>query len=148
VPDAVFVYGTLMPGRLRWPILEPAAVATRPAEVAGSLWDTGRGWPAARFTGDRDRPASADAGVVPGWVVSIDPTHLDGLLVVLDEVEGAVAPGPDGRWAERVDARVPAGEYRRLIVGTADGEDAWAYEALAVSPRWTRIDAWADRPEA
>ncbi len=35
-----------------------------------------------------------------------------------------------------------------LVEATADGEDAWAYEALAVSPRWTRIDAWADRPEA
>ena len=46
VPTSVFVYGTLMPGHLRWEVLAPHAAEHRPASVDGVLWDTGRGWPA------------------------------------------------------------------------------------------------------
>ena len=34
-PAAVFVYGTLMPGRLRWPLIERQSVGHRQAAVAG-----------------------------------------------------------------------------------------------------------------
>src|SRR4051794_28689689 len=47
--DALFVYGTLMPGHLRWSMLAPHATDQRPATVPGTLYDTGNGWPAAVF---------------------------------------------------------------------------------------------------
>ncbi|GIU85555.1 MAG: gamma-glutamylcyclotransferase [Acidimicrobiia bacterium] len=45
----LFVYGTLAPGGRAWPMLEPYAVAVRPASAPGRLYDTGRGYPAAVF---------------------------------------------------------------------------------------------------
>ena len=54
-PPRLFVYGTLQPGRLRWPFLEPFALAHRPATVAGRLYDSGKGWPAAVFERSRRR---------------------------------------------------------------------------------------------
>ncbi len=148
MPAAVFVYGTLMPERLRWPILAPAAVSRRRASVAGRLWDTGNGWPAAQFSSARASSGGASSKAVPGWLVEVDPSELDALLVTLDEIEGAVGPMPDGSWPARADDRVPPGDYRRLEVTTIDGAEAWAYEALAVAPTWTPITEWADRPEA
>jgi hypothetical protein len=45
---AVFVYGTFMPGELRWPLLEPFAESVRSATTSGRIWDTGREFPTAR----------------------------------------------------------------------------------------------------
>jgi Gamma-glutamyl cyclotransferase, AIG2-like len=42
----LFVYGTLMPGRLRWPLVAADVVRQRPSAVRGTLYDTGRGYPA------------------------------------------------------------------------------------------------------
>ena len=53
VPPRLFVYGTLQPGRLRWPVLAPFATGHRPASVPGTLHDTGNGWPVAVFDGGR-----------------------------------------------------------------------------------------------
>lgn len=50
-PPRLFAYGTLQPGHLRWPFLEPYAVAHRPATVPGALFDSGCGWPVAAFSG-------------------------------------------------------------------------------------------------
>lgn len=98
----IFVYGTLRPGEVRWHHLAPF-VGDDPgvdARVDGAVFDTGRGYPAARFEG-------------PGTIVGrrfelLDP---DLALAHLDEVEGAVA-----------------GLYHRVVVRTHDGTDAWAYE--------------------
>ena len=38
---AIFVYGTLMPGRLRWPLVEPHVGGRRGATISGSLLDSG-----------------------------------------------------------------------------------------------------------
>jgi hypothetical protein len=38
-PPRLFVYGTLQPGRLRWPALAPYAAGHRPAAVPGRLYD-------------------------------------------------------------------------------------------------------------
>ena len=46
-PCAVFTYGTLMPGRSRWPALAPYALGTGESDsVHGVLLDTGYGYPA------------------------------------------------------------------------------------------------------
>ncbi|MGH3463334.1 MAG: gamma-glutamylcyclotransferase, partial [Kribbellaceae bacterium] len=67
----MFVYGTLLPGQERWPLLEPYAVGSHPASVTGQLYDTGRGYPCALF----DRPGS-----IPGAIVELDPAQLDAAL--------------------------------------------------------------------
>lgn len=103
--SALFVYGTLMPGHLRWPALRPYAVATERATVPGRLWDTGRGYPAARF-GD-----AGDGGEIPGVLVAVEPERIAEAVAVLDriEVEGVL--------------------YRRVSVVTSAGP-AITYEWL------------------
>lgn len=102
----LFVYGTLQPGESRWHEL---AVFVRgegvPTIVAGQVYDTGRDYPAAKF-------AAAEAtDVIRGRVYELDDAQLDAALAHLDVVEGAVA-----------------GLYRRVVVQTAAGPLAWAYE--------------------
>ena len=77
----LFVYGTLAPGQQRWPHLAPFVVGEgHRASVPGVLYNTGHGYPAARF----DRPGS-----INGMVYGLDPS--DSMrLQLLDEVEGAV----------------------------------------------------------
>jgi gamma-glutamylcyclotransferase (GGCT)/AIG2-like uncharacterized protein YtfP len=84
VTTRVFVYGTLMPGEARWPLLESLAapIAPEPAEAAGYLYRTPYGWPAAVFD-------AAAPGAVPGLAVPLrDPEQA---LAALDEVEGTEA---------------------------------------------------------
>ena len=91
-PPALFVYGTLMPGRLRWPLIELEVTGTRETSITGTLLDTGRGYPALVLDG---------AGPVHGWVLELDPARLDGVLDELDRIEGpdyarATARASDG----------------------------------------------------
>jgi gamma-glutamylcyclotransferase (GGCT)/AIG2-like uncharacterized protein YtfP len=115
-PTGVFVYGTLLPTESRWPLLEPFAVGVRPAAVAGRLFDTGRGYPCALFSG---------AGSIPGAVVAIDADRIEDVLVLLDEVEG-----------------VAFGLYERALVRTDDGEVVWSYAWAADMDDLTPIVRW------
>ncbi|WP_426574123.1 gamma-glutamylcyclotransferase family protein [Aquihabitans sp. McL0605] len=128
--DALFVYGTLMPGHLRWWMLAPHAVAHRPAVVPGTLYDTGDGWPAAAF-------GTASGRTVPGWVVWFDAAVLAGLLPELDRMEG-IGPVPDRRNDPYVRIRVPIDSVT----------EAWGYHATTMHSSWRPIDAWLDQPEA
>jgi len=123
-PPRLFVYGTLQPGRLRWPFLEPYAVGHRPAEVPGALFDSGYGWPVATFVGD------AAGATVPGTLVELDPEHLAEALVVLDEVE-----------ATATDLLV------RVTVTTTEGAAAWAYDCRRPEPHMRRIERWSSTAE-
>jgi gamma-glutamylcyclotransferase (GGCT)/AIG2-like uncharacterized protein YtfP len=120
---SLFVYGSLMPGHRRWPVLARHALTWREATTPGALWDTGQGWPAARFDG-------ADAEPVPGWVVEVEPEVMDDLLAELDRLEG-----------------VAEGLYRRRLVTLDDGTAAWAYETLLSVDALHRISAWTDQCE-
>jgi gamma-glutamylcyclotransferase (GGCT)/AIG2-like uncharacterized protein YtfP len=119
-PAALFVYGTLMPGRLRWPLLAPFATAHRPAEAEGTLYDSGHGWPVAVFGAE---------GVIPGVLVGLDAERLDDALPVLDEVEDTATD-----------------TLRRIAITTLDGAAAWAYhytrgvDGLVRIVRWDRQD--------
>lgn len=97
----MFVYGTLRPGHERWPALAPFAVSWEPATVAGVVWDTGRGYPAARF--------AVEGSVVSGVLVRLDPLLVFEAVRVLDAIED------EGRL------------YRRIVVTTSAGP-AFAYE--------------------
>lgn len=121
-PPRLFVYGTLQPGRLRWPFLAPYARDHRPAAVTGLLYDSGYGWPVAAFV--------ATDVVVPGTLVDLDPASVDEALVVLDAVE-----------ATATDLLV------RIAVTTTDGASAWAYHCAAPEPAMVRIDRWASAHE-
>jgi gamma-glutamylcyclotransferase (GGCT)/AIG2-like uncharacterized protein YtfP len=103
VIDHLFVYGTLRPGQQRWPFLEPfVRDEGLDTSVSGVLYDTGHGYPAAKF----DR-----GGVIHGRVYPLEAARLDECLALLDEVEGAVQD-----------------LFRRVSITTIDGVVAWAYE--------------------
>ncbi|MDZ7732761.1 MAG: hypothetical protein U5R31_06250 [Acidimicrobiia bacterium] len=100
------VYGTLMPGHLRWPRIRSFVAAMTPAVVPGRLYDTGLGHPAAVFdvSGARDDPARR------GWASTPAP----------GESRGRRTPG----WtASRIPAQLGADP-----VTTTDGREAEAYE--------------------
>ena len=103
----MFVYGTLLPGEVRWQFLDPHVTGDGvPDHVPGVLYDTGVGYPAAVFGRDGD-----DVGTIVGMVFELREESLAAALAHLDEIEGAVA-----------------GLYRRVEVTTASGARAWAYE--------------------
>jgi gamma-glutamylcyclotransferase (GGCT)/AIG2-like uncharacterized protein YtfP len=99
----VFVYGTLMPGQCRWPLLSPFAGSWQPATATGQLWDTGRGYPAACF--------DSGGGPVPGVLVTLAEGVAGAALRRLDEIEG------EGSL------------YRRVEISTSGGP-ALSYEWL------------------
>jgi gamma-glutamylcyclotransferase (GGCT)/AIG2-like uncharacterized protein YtfP len=114
----LFAYGTLQPGRLRWPFLEPFAAGHRAAAVPGRLYDSGYGWPVATFDAD-------EADVVPGTLVELDVARADEALDVLDEVE-----------ATATDLLV------RIAVTTTDATPAWTYHCPSPEPGMVRIARW------
>ena len=114
----LFAYGTLQPGRLRWPFLEPYVAGHRPAHVCGRIYDGGFGWPVMVFEGT--------AGLVPGTILDLDRHRLDEILVLLDDVESAATD-----------------LLTRIIVTTTEGETAWAYRWIGSTAGMTPIDRWA-----
>ena len=99
----LFVYGTLLPGEERWRFLVPFVVGDGVPDTArGDLYDTGHGYPAARF---------GTAGTIVGRTFTLLDTSDARALTELDVIEGAVA-----------------GLYRRTSIVTGNGVRAWAYE--------------------
>jgi gamma-glutamylcyclotransferase (GGCT)/AIG2-like uncharacterized protein YtfP len=108
----LFVYGTLRPGDVRWPLLEPFAVDEGVHDTApGLLFDTGLDYPAAIFGG---------AGTIVGRTYELRTARLTEALGVLDEEEDTVL-----------------GLYRRVEITTGRGTPAWAYaygDGLELTP--------------
>ena len=99
----LFVYGTLLPGEERWRFLAPVVIGQGvPDTASGDLYDTGLGYPAARF---------GTAGTIAGRTFTLMEASDDRALTELDVIEGAVA-----------------GLYRRTSIVTGNGVRAWAYE--------------------
>lgn len=124
-PTVLFVYGTLMPGDVRWPILERFVVDDgTPDRVRGHLYDTGLDYPAAIF----DDAAQA---WVSGRRYRLNIDRLDEALEVLDVEEDTVA-----------------GLYRRIVVTTETGATCWAY-AYGTGLDLTPIPSgdWFNRPQ-
>jgi gamma-glutamylcyclotransferase (GGCT)/AIG2-like uncharacterized protein YtfP len=106
-PDHLFVYGTLLPGDVRWPLLRPFVVDDGWSDtVEGRLFDTGLDYPAALFD-HRAEPR----GAVIGRTFTLLAVSAIRCLAVLDHEEGTVG-----------------GQYRRVVVTTGRGVRAWAYE--------------------
>ena len=99
----LFVYGTLRPGQERWQHLAPFVVDEgRDDLVTGVLYNTGNGYPAARFI---------DRGSIHGRVYALNRDRLDECLQLLDDVESAVLD-----------------LFGRVAVTTSAGLEVWAYE--------------------
>lgn len=113
----LFVYGTLMPGRLRWPLIAADVVRQRPSAVPGILYDTGRGYPALVVGGDSR---------VHGWLLELSE-RAPAVLARLDVVEGP--------------------EYRRTDVTTVDGVRALTYAYIGDSAGFTVLDGPWDRDD-
>ena len=110
----LFVYGTLRPGDVRWPLLRPFVNGEGDTdEVDGALYDTGLEYPAAVFGGN---------GRIIGVTFELMTETLDHALAVLDEEEGTVG-----------------GLYRRDEIRTRGGSVAWAYEyGAGLDPQYLR----------
>lgn len=110
--DALFVYGTLRYGDVRWSFLEPFVIdGGIDDSVRGTLFDTGLGYPAAVFDG---------SGAIIGRTYRLVAHRLDDALRVLDAEEDTVL-----------------GLYRRVEVTTGRGIRAWAYacgDGLSLTP--------------
>lgn len=121
----LFVYGTLLPGDVRWPILEPFAADEGVSDaVHGELFDTGLEYPAAIFD-------STSPQLVYGRRYELHRGSLDEALRRLDIEEDVVL-----------------GLYRRVGVTTEAGIAAWAYqygEGLDLTP--IPSGNWFDRPQ-
>ncbi|MCP3989347.1 MAG: DUF480 domain-containing protein [Actinomycetia bacterium] len=104
--DQLFIYGTLIPGEDRWPLLEDFITALESDTTRGRLFDGGVGYPAARFDGTGTIPDR-----IHGLRMTIDPEVLDDCLDMLDEIEGA-----------------GTGLYHRVVIETDSGRMAWAYQ--------------------
>ena len=81
----IFVYGTLKPGGIRWPVLAPF-VAGKPisASIEGTLVDPGFGWPALVL----------EPGTVTGYLVELAEDSREEAWRTLDAVEGADQTDP------------------------------------------------------
>ncbi len=104
----VFVYGTLLPGQSRWRHLQPFVTAWEHATVAGRVWDTGLGYPAARFSEEGDP--------IPGVVASLATERVADVIRLLDEIE---LEGVLFRRVEVLTSRGVAFSYEWL--GSVDG---------------------------
>jgi gamma-glutamylcyclotransferase (GGCT)/AIG2-like uncharacterized protein YtfP len=119
---SLFVYGTLMPGQLRWPVLQPHARSTEQATTRGHLWDTGMGYPAARFD-ERGRR-------IPGALVTIARDVGPDVIAMLDRIEG------EGVL------------FRRVEIPTSAGP-ALSYEWVGSTERLSPLPSgWPRRPAA
>ncbi len=99
----LFVYGTLRPGDVRWPMLEPFVDDEGVDDTAaGVVFDTGLDYPAAIFGG---------VGRITGRTYRLRADTVDEALQTLDIEEDTVE-----------------GLYRRVGITTGNGTAAWAYE--------------------
>ena len=112
--SAVFVYGTLLPGEERWPLLEPFVSGWQATTLRGALYDTGYGYPALVLDGDVE---------VPGMLVELDPERLAAAVRLLDRIEG------NGHLYRRVDVQTRAGP-------------AFTYEWLGGTDGMLQIERW------
>jgi gamma-glutamylcyclotransferase (GGCT)/AIG2-like uncharacterized protein YtfP len=108
----LFVYGTLVPGGRYYDEVARWVVAHRPARVTGRLYDTGFGYPAARFD-------TSNTGVVRGVVLTLRDAAV--ALARLDEFEGP--------------------EYERVDVRTESGEVVATYQWRDAAPALAPVDA-------
>lgn len=114
-----FVYGTTMPGHLRYPLIEEFIAAATPDRVTGRLYDSGAGYPAAKFGGG--------IKMIEGFRLEIRP----------------------GREAEarRAFTAMESGLFDPVTIRTEAGFEVTAYEWVDPVDGLEELDGRWDRPE-
>ncbi len=116
-----FMYGTMMPGHLRYPEIDDFVGSTTRDGVAGHLFDSGAGYPAAKF----------DAG----------ETEVEGYLL-------RILPGEEAEAARTI-AEQEGNLFRPVTVETRGGTEAIAYEWVGSTEGLEELpDGVWDREEA
>jgi len=110
---ALFVYGSSMPGQSRYDEIEEYVVEVEKDAVDGLLYDSGLGYPLAKF-GPGDE--------IPGFVLWLDPDTATDFL--------------------RQQTQLESGLFDRVPVRTRDGVSATAYEWIAETDGFPRIERW------
>jgi gamma-glutamylcyclotransferase (GGCT)/AIG2-like uncharacterized protein YtfP len=115
-----FVYGTTMPGHLRYELIEDFVAKATRASVTGRLYDSGSGYPAAKFSSSED--------AVEGYLLRIRPDRLS--------------------EAKRTFTAMESGLFEPVEVQTDDGTKATAFEWIGSIDGLERLNGMWDRPEA
>ena len=115
----MFVYGTTMPGHLRYPLIEDFVAETARAKVPGRLYDSGNGYPAAKFSGG--------SGQIEGYVLRLRPDRV--------------------AEARRAFTEFEAGLFEPVPVTTDGGVSATAYEWIGSIDGLSRLDGMWNGPE-
>ena len=110
---SLFVYGTSMPGMTRYGAISQYVTGSARDAVAGLLYDSGLGYPLAKF---------GPGGDVRDFVLSLDADTADAAMAELTRVE--------------------AGLFHPVKVRTRSGVTAYAYEYLGATDNLPRIDVW------
>lgn len=110
---AMFVYGSSMPGQSRHGEIEQYVVEVDKDSVEGTLYDSGLGYPMAKF---------GPGEPIPGYILWLDPETAEDVF--------------------REQTRLEAGLYHPVTVRTANGITATAYEWIGDTDGYPRIDAW------
>jgi gamma-glutamylcyclotransferase (GGCT)/AIG2-like uncharacterized protein YtfP len=117
----VFVYGTTMPGHLRYPFIEDFVAETTRARVPGRLYDSGSGYPAAKFGG------GSAQGAIEGYLLRLRPERV--------------------AEAKRAFTEFEAGLFEPVPVTTDGGVTATAYEWIGSVDGLPRLDGMWNGPE-
>jgi gamma-glutamylcyclotransferase (GGCT)/AIG2-like uncharacterized protein YtfP len=115
----VFVYGTTMPGHLRYPLIEGFVASQSPDRASGRLYDTGVGYPAAKFGGQ---------GTIEGYLLRLRPDRVSEALRTFTEIE--------------------AGQYERVQITTGSGITAFAYEYIGSTEGMAELAGRWSGPES
>lgn len=115
----MFVYGTTMPGHVRYPRIEEFVAEATRASVPGRLYDSGSGYPAAKFSGQ---------GTIEGYLLRLRPERLF--------------------EAEKEFTAIEAGLFQAVSVKTDSGVTATAYEWIGPVDGLSRLDGMWSGPEA
>lgn len=110
---ALFVYGSSMPGQSRYGEIEEYVIEIDKDSVEGLLYDSGLGYPMAKFGPGDD---------IPGYVLWLDPETAEDVLIE--------------------QTRLESGLFHPVPVRTAGGVTATAYEWIEATDGFPRIDQW------
>ena len=116
----LFVYGTTMPGHLRYPDIKHFVAKAERDSVEGELFDSGAGYPAAKF--------GAATGTIEGYVLKLRPDRVDEALRTMTAME--------------------SGLFHPTKVTTAGGVLATAYEWIGTTDGLTPLTGMWSGPEA
>ncbi len=109
----LFVYGSSMPGMSRYGEISEYVTGSTRDSVQGQLYDSGLGYPMAKFGGD---------GEVRGFLLWLDPQTADAALAEMTRVE--------------------AGLFHPVSVRTRSGVTAQAYQWIEATDGYPRIETW------